>query len=110
MSKTSGSLFATGIVAALAIGALTKAILFLMIAAGILLLFCLITRPGPTLSFLVLGLIGSVLNRIPDPFLITCFGILCLVWAISILRKSPPPRTDSPEHLSLPNADSEKRS
>lgn len=89
-SSKSGALLWKALLVLLVIGVLAKAVQLLIIAGVLLLLYCLVRAPGPTLGFLILGLIGSVLKRVPDPFILMGFGAVCLAWVISILRKKEP--------------------
>jgi hypothetical protein len=89
-SSKSGALVWKVLFALLVIGILAKAVQLLIIAGVLLLLYCLVRAPGPTLAFLVIGLIGAALKRVPDPFILMGFGAVCLAWVISIFRKKEP--------------------
>ncbi|PNF51455.1 hypothetical protein C1170_00495 [Stutzerimonas frequens] len=89
-SGNSGAFVWKVALAMLAIGVLAKAVQLLIIAGILFLLYCLVRAPGPTLGFLVLGLIGAILKRVPDPYIMMGFGAVLLAWVISILRKREP--------------------
>lgn len=89
-SSKSGALVLKVLFALLVIGVLAKAVQLLIIAGVLLLFYCLVRAPGPTLVFLVIGLIGAALKRVPDQFILMGFGAVCLAWVIRILRKKEP--------------------
>ncbi|WP_440466982.1 hypothetical protein ACKI1H_27735 [Pseudomonas sp. YH-1] len=84
-----GGLLLKGCVALAVLAVVTKIYAALVVLLAIVLLYCLITHPKPTFGFLMIGLLGVLLKKVPDSIITYGFAFVCLCWGISLLKNRP---------------------
>jgi len=84
-----GGVIVKGCVALAILAVVAKVYAALIVLLAIVLLYCMVTRPVPTLGFMLLGLLGALLQKVPDPIIAGAFVFVFFCWGISLLKRRP---------------------